>query len=118
MDSRRGMTLLEVLIALSILAIAFVLLIRAHVQSFTMVAEGDTLARAALLEESVCARLTAFGWADGSARYGYEEGPPRLFYKVTIESVPVPHFRKVVISVSRDKGAKPLMTLTRWVLIP
>ncbi len=118
MADRRGMTLLEVLVALSILAISFVLLMRSHIQSYTMIARSDTMNRAALLGESVSARLTALGWGNASARYGYDEGPPRLFYQADIKSVPVPGFREIVIKISRTKGGSAVLVLRRWVLTP
>lgn len=114
MGNRRGMTLLEVLIALAILAISFVLLIRTHVQSYTMIAGSETLNRAALLEESLCARLEAFGWKDVSARRGFEEGPPRLFYKTDIGDSPFPGLKKLVIRIYLDRDKKALTKLTRW----
>lgn len=114
------MTLLEVLIALAILAISFVLLIRTHIQSYTMIAESEVMSRAALLEESICARMTAFGWTDVSVRHGFDEGPPRLFYKTVIESTPYPTIKSVVIKIYRDKEreTRPITELTRWMTVP
>ena len=112
------MTLLEVLVALSILAISFVLLIRAHIQSYTIVAQSDELNRATLLVESVCARLDAFGWTDISSRQGLDEGPPRLFYRVWIKGSPIPRVKQVVIKIFRSKQERPLITLTRWMISP
>ena len=118
MADRRGMTLLEVLIALSILSIAFVLMIRAHIQSYTLVARGDTMNRAVLLGESVCARMMAFGWTDIASRFGVDEGPPRLTYRAKLEQTPVAGLRKMVIRIYRDKDKPPLLTLERWMVVP
>ena len=118
MDSRRGMTLLEVLIALSILSIAFVLMIRAHVQSYTLIAQSDEINRAVLLGESVYARMMAFGWADVSARFGVDEGPPRLTYRTELSRSPVEGLRKVEIRIYRDKEKPPVLTLERWMVVP
>jgi len=117
MPDRRGMTLLEVLIAISILAISFVLLIRTHVQSYTMIAESEKLNRAVLLEESLCARMEAFGWEDVAARRGFEEGPPRLFYRTEVMDSPYPGVKKLVIKIALDKDEKPLTELTRWMAV-
>ncbi len=118
MGDRRGMTLLEVLIALSILSIAFVLMIRSHVQSFALVARGDEMNRAVLLGESVYARMMAFGWTDVSARFGVDEGPPRLTYRTKMEETPVAGLRKVVVRIYRDEKKPPILTLTRWMVAP
>ncbi len=116
MRREKGMTLLEVLVAIVILAISFVLLIRTHIQSYTMVAESEILNRAVLLEDSLCARMEAFGWTDVSARRGYAEGPPRLFYLTKVENSPYPGVKKLVIKVSRERGGKPITELTRWMV--
>ncbi len=114
MKNNRGMTLLEVLVAVAVLAISFVLLIRTHIQSFTLLAESELLNRASLLGESVCARMEAYGWSDVSALRGYDPGPPRLFYRSKVEASPVPGVRKVTIIIAREKGGKTLLEVTRW----
>jgi Tfp pilus assembly protein PilV len=112
------MTLLEVLVALAILTITFVILIRSHIQSVKVMAEGEVVARAALLGESVCARLEATGWQDISSRRGYEPGSPRLSYKTTVAKTAYPGLRKLVIRIFRDREEKkPLLELTRWMNI-
>lgn len=108
------MTLLEVLVAVAILAISFVLLIRAHIQSYTMIAESEVLNRATILGESLYARMEAYGWKDVSVLRGYDPGPPRLMYRTNIGESSYPGVRKVVIRITRDKEDKPLLELTRW----
>jgi len=111
------MTLLEVLVALAILAISFVMLIRSHIQTVHVMAEGEITARAALLGKSVCARLEATGWQDIAARRGYEPGKPRLAYRTTVMKTAYPGIRKLVIRISRDREEeKPLLELTRWMI--
>lgn len=117
MHDSEGMTLLEALIAVSILAISFVLLIRAHVQSYTMIADSEKLNRAVLLEESICSRIEAFGWKDVAARRGFEEGPPRLFYRTEVMNSPYPGVKKLVIKIALGKDEKPLTELTRWMAV-
>ena len=117
MNDSRGMTLLEVLVAVAILAISFVLLIRTHIQSFTMIAESEIINRAALLGESVCARMEAYGWTDVSVLHGYDPGPPRLVYRTKITSTSYPNVRKVVVRISRERGKEPVMELTRWMTV-
>ncbi|MBW1659722.1 MAG: type II secretion system protein [Deltaproteobacteria bacterium] len=117
MKSSRGMTLLEVLVAVAILAISFVLLIRTHIQSFTMISESEILNRAALLSESVCARIEAYGWADVSVLRGYDPGPPRLFYQTSVMESSYPNVRKVTVRVARGREAKPLLEISRWVVV-
>jgi len=117
LGNRRGMTLLEVLVALSILAISFVILIRSHIQTVQVMAEGEITARAALLGKSVCARLEATGWRDIAARRGYEPGKPRLVYKTTVEKTAYPGIKKLIIRIFRDREEKkPLLELTRWMM--
>ena len=111
------MTLLEVLVAVAILAISFVLLIRTHMQSYTMIAESELLNRAALLSENVSARMEAYGWKDVSVLHGYDPGPPRLFYQTKVEPSSYPEVRKVRIVVSREKGGKALLEVTRWMML-
>jgi len=117
MRDEEGLTLLEVLVAVVILAVSFVVLIRSHIQSFRMIAESEILSRAAMVGENVCARMEAFGWSDISVQHGFDPGPPRLFYQTKVMVSPYPRIRKIVIRVSRAKGAPPLLEMTRWMTV-
>jgi len=74
--------------------------------------------RAVLLGESAYARIMAFGWTDAPARFGVDEGPPRLTYRAKRLRSPVAGLRKGEVRVYRNREKPPVLTLERWMVVP
>jgi general secretion pathway protein I len=97
----RGFTLMEVLIAMAILAIALVSVFRSQSQSISMATESRFLTTAALLAQSKMAEVETSPSLDNHVENG-DFGPdyPQYVWRLEIGDTPLPHFKKIKVTVT------------------
>ena len=103
----QGFTLLEVLVAVAILAIAMVAILKANVQSLDTLTESRERSTASLLAASKLAEVEAAGptnWSELQGDFG--EGYPDYNWEVETSGTEVEGLMRVAVIVSRG-GAAP-----------
>ncbi len=109
---RAGFTLLEVMIAVGILAMALVVLLHAHVTNLRMAGHAGLKTTAVLLAEKRIAGLESSGVKSIGMREGdFEEGHPGFFWKELISTVRIGNqvltgFSRVEVIVSWEEGQR------------
>ena len=102
-----GFTLLEVLVAVAILAIAMVAILKANVQSLDMLTRSRETSTASLLAASKLAEIEAAGVAKWSELRGdFAEDYPGYTWEVETSSTEVEGLVRVAVIVQRG-GAAP-----------
>jgi general secretion pathway protein I len=102
-----GFTLLEVLVAVAILAIAMVAILKANVQSLDMLTRSREKSTASLLAASKLAEVEAAGVAKWSELRGdFGEDYPDYTWEVETSSTEVEGLARVTVIVQRG-GAVP-----------
>ncbi len=100
-EKTRGFTLMEVLIAMAILAIALVAVFRSQSQSISMATESRFLTTAALLAESKMAEAET-----SSSLYNHVENGdfgsdyPEYVWRLEIGDTQLPQFKKIKVTVT------------------
>jgi len=94
---KRGFTLLEVMIAMAILAIALVAVYRSQSQSIAMAGDSHFLTTASLLAQGKMAQLDAIGSRPESGDFGKDF--PDYRWQVTIEDTEIKLIKKFVVTV-------------------
>ena len=101
----RGFTLLEVMVAVAILAIALVAILKANVQSLNTLAETRARTTASLLAASKMAEVEAVGAADWSEFQGdFGEDYPSLTWQVETAPTEVEGLMRVTVIVEAEEG--------------
>jgi len=102
-----GFTLLEVLVAVAILAIAMVAILKANVQSLDTLTRSRETSTASLLAASKLAEVEAAGAANWSELRGdFAEDYPDYTWEVETSSTEVEGLVRVAVIVQRG-GAEP-----------
>jgi general secretion pathway protein I len=97
---KRGFTLLEVMIAMAILAIALVAVYRSQSQSVSMAGDSRFLTTASLLAQGRMARLDASAPSELKAESGdFGDDFPDYNWKVAIEDTDIKLLKKLVVTV-------------------
>jgi general secretion pathway protein I len=100
-----GFTLLEVMIAIAVVAIALMALLSLHHQSLQSVIRGQDSTRAALLAQDLMTRVElerfpAIGMSEGDFENFYPRQYPNFRWQRNVEALPVaPDMRKVTIRI-------------------
>lgn len=116
--SARGFTLIEVLVALAILAVA----LAAASRAMGVLSAGSVELRERLLAEWVAQnRLVELqarhAWPDPGTRTGEtEQAGLKLTWRATVSGTPNPAFRRVEIQVGRPESAHALARLTGYLV--
>ena len=104
-NNDRGFTLLEVMVAVAILAIALVAILKANVQSLDTLAATREGTTASLLAASKMAEVEAVGAADWSDFQGdFGEDYPSFNWKVETAPTEVERLIRVEVIVQRKEG--------------
>ncbi len=125
-----GFTLLEILVAVSILGVAMVSLLGLHARNLRLIAQTQDLTTAAMLASERVARLKADGFPElgvTEGRFDQDEGgqddnqdfPPslRFRWKTDVEATIIPTLRRVVVSVGLLDAEDDLVSF-RFVATP
>lgn len=102
----RGFTLLEVMIAMAILAIALVAVYRSQSQSVSMAGEARFLTTASLLAQGKMAdveRMNPQNLADASGDFG--EDFPHYAWRIEVKDTALPYLKKIDVTVTHGKMA-------------
>ena len=123
MSKQRGLTLLEVLIASAVLAIALSSLLGLHARNIHLVAQANDLSEAGMLASRLVAMTRAGPWPDSGQQSGtFEESPAegalpwphsarRFSWQREVEDTPLAGLRRVSIAVTLDGQNHPLAEL-------
>lgn len=102
----KGFTLLEVLVAVAILAIAMVAILKANVQSLETLTKSRETSTASLLAASKLAEIEAVGVENWSELRGdFAEDYPDYTWEVETSSTEVDGLVRVVVTVQRGETA-------------
>jgi general secretion pathway protein I len=106
LHSHAGFTLLEVLVAVAILAIAMVAILKANVQSLETLTKSRETSTASLLATSKLAEIEAVGVESWSELRGdFAEDYPDYTFEVETSSTEVEGLVRVVVTVQRGETA-------------
>ena len=116
----KGFTLLEVLVALVIIATAFTALLGLHVRNLEMIAREDAYSRALLLAETLVADTELEGYPDlGVTRGDFAatrgDGTPAFRWEREVREWMLPGTREVTIRVIPARGDDSASKLTLFV---
>jgi len=101
LQHREGFTLLEVMIAMAILAISLVAAFRSQSQSVSMASESRFLTTASLLAQGKMAELESMKPQDisnGSGDFGVDF--PQYLWRVEIKDTAIQYLKKIEVSVT------------------
>jgi general secretion pathway protein I len=105
LGSRAGFTLLEVLVAVAILAIAMVAILKANVQNLDALTTSRETTTASLLAASKLAEIEAAGVANwGESQGDFGEDYPEYTWQVEASSTEVEGLERIVVVVQRGGG--------------
>lgn len=116
----RGFTLLEVMVALAVLAIALAAIIKGV---------GTQVSNQSYLRDRTLAHWVAMNkvaelqiarkWPEAGSETGSAPmGPHEWFWKTTVQNTPDPDVRRMDVAVSATEGAEPVTTLVSYLLKP
>jgi general secretion pathway protein I len=104
-----GFTLLEVLVALVVVATAFVALLGLHNQNLKLVGRDQDLALATLAAREIMTRVEFEGFPDLGLSSGELSYPAGFYWELEVSEVSeLPDIRRVVVRVTNDP-ARPGM---------
>ena len=104
-DKTSGFTLLEVLVAVAILAIALVAILKANVQNLDALTTSRETTTASLLAAGKLAEIEAAGVANwGESQGDFGEDYPDYFWQVETSSTAVEGLERVAVIVQRSGG--------------
>lgn len=102
-DHSRGFTLIEVLVAMVVVAVAFIGLIGLHNRNLAMVARDQDLTRATLLARELIAQMEVIEqFPDTGTSSGQFEDAPGFYWERTVEDTDLPNIRRVQLRVVWD----------------
>jgi general secretion pathway protein I len=120
-DDARGFTLLEVLVAVSVLGLALVSLLALHVHDIDLVARDQRVTEATMLARGLMAEVDAgpfpdLGLTGGDFELDYPDLYPELQWEREVIAGPVPDVREVRVRVFHgEEESGDDVTLTYYV---
>lgn len=97
-DNRRGMTLIEVMVALTVFTIAILVLASTGVVAYQTLEHGDDFAHSATIAQTKLDSLTALGWAALGPQTGSDTVASYPVSWVVQDSNP----RRIILVVERE----------------
>lgn len=96
----KGFTLMEIMVAMAILAIALVSVYRLHSQSISMATDSRFMTTAALLAQSKMVEMETVSLLSNKSESG-DFGPdyPQYTWRVDIGDTQLPQFKKIEVTV-------------------
>lgn len=102
-DQSKGFTLLEIMLAMVILAIAFTAVFRSQSQSISMIARSRFETTAPLLAQSEMARIEATPLQDVSSDEGdFGDAFPDYMWRLEIEETQIEDLKKITLTVTNS----------------
>ena len=118
MNRDSGFTLIEIVIALTIISIALVTLLSAMNQTVATAAENSEITESALLAQEKLTMIDReLGESEGepvSTDWTKDERYPALTYKIDIEETPFPEVSEVTVKIR--SGGKNIFTLESYLI--
>ncbi|MGD9764261.1 MAG: prepilin-type N-terminal cleavage/methylation domain-containing protein [Candidatus Binatia bacterium] len=100
----RGFTLIEVMVALTVVAFGFVALLGLHNHNLALVARDQDLTRATLLARQLISEMEVVeGWPDTGTTRGEFGNAPGFVWERDVEDTVLPTVRRVVLRVIWDE---------------
>ena len=99
-----GFTLLEVMIALAIIAIALVVILHSHSLSIGRTNQAKNIILSCLLAQKQMADIESLDFSALVSSKGGFEGYPQFSWQRSIYETPKEDFKKVVLSIAWDEG--------------
>ncbi len=104
----RGFTLIEVMIALSILSISLVALLGLNNRNIALAAYSRHLTEATLLARQQTTEMGLSGFLDIGERKGdFGDGSPEYHWTANIKETPFPMIRELAVAVHWKEGGLP-----------
>ena len=101
---RSGFTLLEVMIAMAILAIALVAVFQSQSQSISMAGSSRFLTTASLLAQSKMTEIEAVDMKDVKTENGdFGEGFPDYIWRVEVKDTELENVKKIEMTVTHNR---------------
>ncbi len=98
-----GFTLIEVMVALTVVAFGFVALLGLHNHNIALVARDQDLTRATLLARQLISEMEVVeGWPDTGQTRGEFGNAPGFYWEREVEDTELPTVRRVVLRVIWD----------------
>ncbi len=99
-----GFTLIEVMVALTVVAFAFVALLGLHNHNIALVARDQDLTRATLLARQLITEMEVVeGWPETGRARGEFANAPGFVWEREVEDTELPTVRRVVLRVIWDE---------------
>ncbi len=99
-----GFTLIEVLVALSVVAVAFVGLLGLHTRNLSLVGQDQDLTRAMLLARQFISQMELVeGFPDLGVSSGQFDSYPNFRWEREVQETSLPEVRRVVLRVVWDE---------------
>jgi general secretion pathway protein I len=100
----RGFTLMEVMIAMAILAIALVTVFQSQSQSISMAGSSRFLTTASLLAQSKMVEIEAVDMKDVKGENGdFGEGVPDYVWRVEVKDTEMENVKKIELTVTHNR---------------
>lgn len=111
-----GFTLLEVLVALVVVATAFVALLGLHNQNLKLIGRDQDLALATLAAREIMTRVEFEGFPDLGLSSGELTYPAGFSWELEVTEVPeLPDIRRAVVRVTNDPARPNMCELVYYV---
>lgn len=104
----KGFTLMEVMLAMTILAIALLAIYQSQRQSLAMAARAHFLTEAALLAQGRIARIDAMSMAELSGASGdFGEDYPKYRWELALVDTEMPFLKRIELTVKNKAATSP-----------
>ena len=107
----KGFTLLEVMIALAIIATALVVLLHCYGLGVSMANESKNISLATMLAQEKMSEIELAGYPEiGESDGNFDERYPHFYWAQSISATPIEDLRRVRLIVAWDEGSMELVS--------